>query len=112
MAVVDDIGIWVAVVTGIVTGLGAIYGLWREWQSYRQNQTQRLSNAATVAVRRAEASIMRPLLGERLIDTIKTFVTKYPSLNAIHFCALLLDSIFGRGKFLVHFCWTLRKKNT
>ena len=64
-------GIWVAVSAGIVTAVATLYGIYREWQAYRQNQTVRLSNAAMVAVRRAEANVVRPLLRDRMAATVQ-----------------------------------------
>lgn len=87
------LGVWVAVSTGIVTALGALYGVYREWQAYRQNQVQRLANAAMVAVRRAEANLVRPLLRERMTDTIQRFATRPAprgdGLNEVTFRVLL-----------------------
>lgn len=88
-------GAWVAIAVGIVTAVGTLYGVYREWQAYRQNQAQRLSSAAAVAVRRAEANVVRPLLRDRMADTVKTFVTSETgrardpvSYRALLFCAL------------------------
>jgi hypothetical protein len=85
----DTVGVWIAIATGIVSVMAAVYGLYREWQTYRQNQSQRLSSAAAVAVRRAEAAVVRPLLGARLVDGIGTFVARHPDLDPIRFRTLL-----------------------
>jgi hypothetical protein len=84
-----DVGIWIAVATGIVSVMAALYSLYREWQAWRQNQAQRLSAAAAVAVRRAEAGVVRPLLGARLVDGIAAFVARHPDLDALRFRTLL-----------------------
>ena len=70
----DSIGYWIAIATSIVTCFAAIYGVWREWQSFRQNQIVRLCAAATVAVRRTDAALVRPALSTRMADTINGFM--------------------------------------
>jgi hypothetical protein len=85
----DTVGVWIAIATGIVTVMAAAYGMYREWQAYRQNQSQRLSSAAAVAVRRSEAAVVRPLLGARLVDGIASFVTQHPNLDPLRFRTLL-----------------------
>ena len=86
---------WLAILTGVITALATLYGLWREWQAYRQNQALRLSNAAMVAVRRTEASLVRPRLGERLADTVQRFTLTNASnpLGPVPYRALLFGEL-------------------
>lgn len=93
MSTSDEWAVWIAVAAGIVTGFATAYGMYREWQTYRQNQTQRLTNAAAVAVRRAEANVVRPLLRDRMAATVKRFVeltttTDERSFRTLLFCEL------------------------
>ena len=87
------VGVWVAVGTGIVTGLAALFGLYREWWTFRQRQADRLLDAATVAVRRAEATIVRPLLRQRLTEALGRAVEDYRHLDALRFRVLLFRDL-------------------
>ena len=89
----DDVGYWIAVITGIVTCFVTLYGMWREWQAFRQNQTNRLSTAATVAVRRTDAAYVRPLLTGRMSDTINAFLPSHPGEDALRFRTLLFRNL-------------------
>jgi hypothetical protein len=90
---VGFIGVWIAVGTGVVTGCATLYGLYREWIGFRQRQAERLRDTAIVAVRRTEASYVRPLLRERLAATVGTFVTERGDLDALRFRALLFRDL-------------------
>ena len=94
----SNIGYWLAIATGIVTGFGTVYGLWREWQMFRQNQVTRLVNAANIAVRRTEASVVRPILSERMADTIVSFVSSHPDCDPIRFRTLLFRDLYRSMK--------------
>ena len=89
-----NIGVWLGVMTGIVTGLGSAFAIWREWQTYRQNQITRLSNAAMTAVRRTEANVVRPLLAERMSDTIEKFITIHKQEDTVRFRVLLFSDLY------------------
>ena len=79
------LAVWFGIATGIVTILGTLYGIWREWQIRRQQQATRLATAAASAVRRAEATVVRPLLTDRKGDTISLFVQQHPSEDHTRF---------------------------
>ena len=83
------LAVWFGIATGIVTILGTLYGIWREWQIRRQQQATRLATAAASAVRRAEATVVRPLLTDRMGDTISLFVQQHPSEDPTRFRTLL-----------------------
>ena len=89
-----NIGVWLGVMTGMVTGLGAAFAMWREWQTYRQNQITRLSNAAITAVRRTEANVVRPLLAERMSETIEKFITLHKQEDSVRFRVLLFSELY------------------
>ena len=91
----ESIGVWLAICTGIVTGLGATFGFWREWENYRQNQVQRLSNAALVAVRRTEAGVVRPLLTARMTDIVNRFVVEHERTDTLRFKTLLFSELYA-----------------
>jgi hypothetical protein len=93
MSLDDSVAVWVAIGTGVVTGMGALYGLYREWQMFRQQQATRLTNAATTAVRRTESSIVRPLLSNRMADTIGVFVKRHGAEDALRFRTLLFRDL-------------------
>ena len=93
MSTEDSVVIWFGIGTGIVTGVATLYGLWREWQQYRLNQVTRLATAAQTAVRRTESSIVRPLLSERMANTVSEFVQLHPSQDAIRFRMLLFRDL-------------------
>ena len=83
------VAVWFGIATGIVTALATVYGVWREWQTRRQQQATRLATAAASAVRRTEATIVRPLLTERMGDTISVFVQQHPLEDPTRFRTLL-----------------------
>lgn len=86
----DAVGIWIVIATGVVAIMGSLYGLYKEWQQRRINQTVRLNDAAMLAVRNAEASFVRPLLTNRLAETLKQFTTEHiDDPDHLHFRALL-----------------------
>jgi hypothetical protein len=85
----QSIGVWLAIATGVVTGLGTMFAIWREWQQFRQNQVARLNSAAIVAVRRTEAAVVRPLLTLRMMDAVNRFVQEHPQTEQNRFRFLL-----------------------
>ena len=91
-----SIGIWLAIATGVITGLGTAFGVWREWQIYRQNQITRLNNAAIVAVRRSEATVVRPILINRMSDVISEFVQTHNNIDTSRFRVLLFKELYAR----------------
>ena len=90
----ESVGVWLAIATGVVTGLGTSFAIWREWQAYRQNQVTRLGSAATVAVRRTEAAVVRPLLSERMSTIVARFVQEHQGLGHTHFRTLLFCDLY------------------
>jgi hypothetical protein len=90
----ENVGVWLAIVTGIVTGMGTVFAMWREWQQFRQNQVVRLTNAAIVAVRRTEASIVRPLLMVRMTEAVNRFVHDHEGMDPNRFRSLLFSELY------------------
>ena len=89
MSLENSVAVWFGIGTGIITAVATLYGIWREWQTRRQLQATRLATAASSAVRRTEATIVRPLLTERMGDTISVFVQQHPSEDPTGFRILL-----------------------
>lgn len=86
----ETIGIWIVIATGLAATMGSFYGMYKEWQQRRINQTTRLNEAAMLAVRNAEASFVRPLLTDRLAETLQRFTTQHvDDPDHLHFRALL-----------------------
>lgn len=92
----DSAAIWIGVLTAVVTVLGSLYTIYREWQQWRQNQARRLDDAATVAVRRTEASFVRPRLTDRLGHALTTFVATHPTDDPVRFRTLLFAELNRR----------------
>jgi hypothetical protein len=69
----DTIGItiWLAIMTGCITFLGTSYGLYLTVSQHRIETAVRLHEAAAIAVRRAEAAVVRPLLRDRMLTMIE-----------------------------------------
>ena len=91
----QSIGVWLAIATGVVTGLGTMFAIWREWQKFRQNQVARLNSAAIVAVRRTEAAVVRPLLTLRMMDAVNRFVQELPQTEQNRFRSLLFCELYS-----------------
>ena len=87
-------GLWIAVITGIITAFAALFGLYREWVAFRERQATRLTNAAVVAVRRAEAVIIRPVLQQRFADAVLRFAEgPGRTLDPVRFRPLLFREV-------------------
>lgn len=74
VTVEQSAGIWVAVITAMVTTLATLYALYREWQRRRQERVERLAKLAMLAVRRTESAYVRPLLCARIWTCLDRFV--------------------------------------
>jgi hypothetical protein len=68
--VTSSIAVWLAVLSGVVTILGTLYGLFLAVTQRRMDMNARLNDAALIAVRRSEAAVVRPLLRERLLAVV------------------------------------------
>lgn len=65
-----DITAWLAVLTGVLTITGTLYGYLSNLKHRRIDRSRRLNEAAAVAVRRTEGSLIRPMLRTRLHETV------------------------------------------
>ena len=73
----DAVGVWIAIVAVGITSMGTAYGVYREWQQRRMNQVTRLNEVANIAVRRTEASVVKPILLGRLLLTLEQFTSAH-----------------------------------
>lgn len=82
--VTGSVVVWLAVLSGILTMLGTAYGLFLAVTQRRMDTNNRLNEAALIAVRRAEAAVVRPLLRERLLAIVEADgdPSTHPTLNA------------------------------
>ena len=94
MSVEQTAGVWIAILVGAVTALGTLYGIYHTWQQWRQDRVHRLSQAALLAVRRTEATFVRPILRERLRTAVLDFLIQHPDhavdlrMRMLLFCEL------------------------
>lgn len=68
---VTGIGAWVAIITGAVGIVVAVYGAYQAWQGRRLERAARLNDAASVAVRKVEAVYARPIMQGRLDAVVR-----------------------------------------
>ena len=79
-----------AVLTGTLTLVVSAYGLWRTVRDRRVRRLERLLQAANVAVRQTDASVVRPLLRERLMEAVDHAAAHYGHLDPLHYRLHLL----------------------
>lgn len=70
-----SVGAWVAIIAGLV-GLGlSLVGAYQTWRTRQLAKAKRLADAAMMAVRRVEASYVRPILQSRLEAALMAWLT-------------------------------------
>ena len=91
----------VAVFLGALTTVTTVYALWRTVQDRRVARRQRILDAATVAVRWTEATMVRPLLTQRLVGAVNATRRDHhsgtrppdPLIFRLHLYGALLETV-------------------
>ena len=61
-----SVGAWVAIIVGVLGLVLSVAGAYHAWRERRLARAKRLADTAAMAVRRVEATYVRPILQERL----------------------------------------------
>lgn len=80
----DTVGPWIAVAAGVCGVVTAVYGLYRSWQTRRQERLARLLEAAAVAVRKTEAAYVRPRLRAKMEAVLLRYAAPGATADPAH----------------------------
>lgn len=67
---VQSTTIWLPLVTGIITLILTLFGVWHGWLKRRQERRECVAQLSSIAVRLTESSFVRPILKERIEGVI------------------------------------------
>ena len=76
----SSVGAMLVAASGVVSSAIAIYGVYQAWETRRLERITRLSNAATMAVRRREAAMVRPLLEQKMETVVRRWIQAHGSV--------------------------------
>jgi len=83
--------IWLPLVTGIITLILTLFGMWHGWLKRRQERRDCVTQLSNTAVRLTESSFVRPILKERIevvIGNQSAFENNSPLWRMKLFCEL------------------------